>query len=45
MKRITIDNGTMTKKKAIELAKQYYEETGKQVEVCNMIGGTVLYLK
>ena len=45
MKRITIDNGTITKKKAIEIAKQYNRETGKSVEVCNMVGDTVLYLK
>lgn len=45
MKRIIIDNGMMTKKKAIEIAKQYYKETGKPIEVCNMIGDTVLYLK
>ena len=45
MKRITIDNGTITRKKAIEIAKQYNKETGKSVEVCNMVGDTVLYLK
>lgn len=45
MKRITINNGTMTKKRAIEIAKQYHKETGKPVEVCNTIGDTVLYLK
>lgn len=45
MKRITINNGTMTKKRAIEIAKQYHKETGKPVEVCNIIGDTVLYLK
>lgn len=45
MKRITINNGTMTRKKAIEIAKQYNKETGKSVEVCNMVGDTVLYLK
>ena len=45
MKRITIDNGIITKKKAIEIAKQYNKETGRSVEVCNMVGDTVLYLK
>lgn len=45
MKRIIIDNGIVTKKKAVEIAKQYHEETGKQVEVCNMVGDTVLYLR
>lgn len=45
MKRITIDNGTMTRKKAIEIAKQYNKETRKSVEVCNMVGDTVLYLR
>lgn len=45
MKRIIIDNVVMTEKKAVEIAKQYNKETGKPVEVCNMIGDTVLYLK
>lgn len=31
MKRITINNVTMTSKKAIEIAKQYNKETGKSV--------------
>ncbi len=45
MKRITINNGTVAKKQAIKEAKEYNEKTGNAVEVCNMIGDTILYLK
>ena len=45
MKRITINNGTVTEKQAIKEAKEYNEKTGNAVEVCNMIGDTVLYLR
>ena len=42
--RITVNNTTMTKEKAIMNAKQVNEQTGTSVEVCNMLGGTILYI-
>ena len=42
--RITVNNTTMTKEKAIMNAKQVNEQTGVSVEVCNMLGDTILYI-
>ena len=42
--RITVNNTTMTKKKAIMNAKQVNEQTGTSVEICNMLGDTILYI-
>ena len=42
--RITVNNTTMTKEKAIMNAKQVNEQTGVPVEVCNMLGDTILYI-
>ena len=42
--RITINNTTMTKEKAIMNAKQVNEQTGVSVDVCNMLGDTILYI-
>lgn len=43
MKRITVNNGTMTKEKAMKKAKEFHEQTGKPVEVENMLGDTIAY--
>ena len=42
--RITVNNTTITKEKAIMNAKKVNEQTGVPVEVCNMLGGTILYI-
>ena len=42
--RITVNNTTMTKEKAIMNAKQVNEQTGSSVEVCNMLGDTIIYI-
>ena len=42
--RITVNNSTMTTEKAIMNAKQVKEQTGVSVEVCNMLGDTILYI-
>ena len=42
--RITVNNTTMTKEKAIMNSKQVNEQTGVSVEVCNMLGDTILYI-
>ena len=42
--RITVNNTTITKEKAIMNAKQVNEQTGTSVEVCNMLGDTILYI-
>ena len=42
--RITVNNSTMTKEKAIMNANQVNEQTGASVEVCNMLGDTILYI-
>ena len=42
--RITVNNTTKKKKKAIMNAKQVNEQTGVPVEVCNMLGDTILYI-
>ena len=42
--RITVNNTTMTKEKAIMNAKQVNEQTGLSVEVCDMLGDTILYI-
>ena len=42
--RITVNNTTMTEEKAIMNAKQVNEQTGVSVEVCNMLGDTILYI-
>lgn len=42
--RITVNNKTMTKEKAIMNEKQVNEQTGTSVEVCNMLGDTILYI-
>lgn len=44
MKRITINNNTITKENAIKEARKFHKETGKKVEVCNMLGDTILYI-
>ena len=41
---ITVNNTTMTKEKSIMNAKQINEQTGASVEVCNMLGDTILYI-
>ena len=42
--RITVNNTTMTREKAIMNAKQINEQTGLSVEVCDMLGDTILYI-
>ena len=42
--RIILYNITMTKEKAIMNAKKVNEQTGVSVEVCNMLGDTILYI-
>ena len=42
--RITVNNTTITKEKAIMNAKKVTEQTGVPVEVCNMLGDTILYI-
>ena len=42
--RITVNNSTMKKEKAIMNAKKVNEQTGTSVEVCNMLGDTILYI-
>ena len=42
--KITVNNTTTTKDKAIMNAKQVNEQTGTSVEVCNMLGDTILYI-
>ena len=42
--RITVNQTTTTKEKAIMNAKQVNEQTGVSVEVCNMLGDTILYI-
>ena len=41
---ITVGNTTMTKEKAIMIAKKVNEQTGTSVEVCNMLGDTIIYI-
>lgn len=42
--RITVNNSTTTKEKAIRNEKQINEQTEVSVEVCNMLGDTILYI-
>ena len=42
--RITVNNTTMTKEKAIMNAKQVNEQTGTYIEVWNMLDDTNLYI-
>lgn len=42
---ITINNTTITKKRAIEEAKEYNDQTGLDVIVCNMIGDVVFSIR
>lgn len=44
-KIITIDNMFMTKKRAIEEAREYNDQTGLDVIVCNMIGDVVFLIR
>lgn len=44
-KIITIDNVFMTKKRAIEKAREYNDQTGLDVIVCNMIGDVVFSIR
>lgn len=44
-KVITIDNMFMTKKVAIKEAKEYNDQTGLDVIVCNMIGDVVFSIR
>lgn len=43
--KITIDNVNMTKKRAIKEAKEYNDQTGLDVIVCNMIGDVVFSIR
>lgn len=45
VKTITIDNVFMTKKRAIEEAREYNDQTGLDVIVCNMIGDVVFSIR
>lgn len=45
MKRITINNTTVTEANAIKEAIQYNKKTAKEVEVQNMLGDTVMLIK
>ena len=42
---ITINNTTITKKVAIKEAKEYNDQTGLDVIVCNMIGDVVFSIR
>lgn len=44
-KVITINNTTITKKVAIKEAKEYNDQTGLDVIVCNMIGDVVFSIR
>lgn len=43
MKRITVNNGAMTREKAMKEAKEFHQQTGKPVEVESMLGDTIAY--
>ena len=45
VKVITIDNMFMTKKRAIKEAREYNDQTGLDVIVCNMIGDVVFSIR
>lgn len=45
VKVITIDNMFMTEKRAIEEAREYNDQTGLDVIVCNMIGDVVFSIR
>ena len=44
MKRITINNVTVTKTNAIKEAIEYNKKTAKEVEVQNALGDTVIFI-
>lgn len=41
--RITINNSTITKEKAMKIAAECHNQTGEPVEVCTMLGTPVAY--
>ena len=43
--RITVDNTTMTKEMAIKNAVEVNDQTGIEVEVCNILGDPIIYVK
>lgn len=43
--RITVDNTTMTKERAIKTAIEVNDQTGIEVEVCNILGDPIIYIK
>ena len=43
--RITVNNVTMTEDMAIQNAVEINDETGLEVEVCNMLGDPIFYIK
>lgn len=45
MMRITVNNITMTKEKAIKTAIEVNDQTGIEVEVCNILGDPIIYVK
>lgn len=44
MKRITINNVTVTKENAIKEAVEYNKKTAKEVEVQNALGDSVIFI-
>lgn len=44
MERITVNNITVTKDKAIQGAREIFDTTGTPVEVCDTLGGTIMYI-
>lgn len=42
--KITVNNTTMTETRAIAEAIEINDQTGVAVEVCNMIGDTIVYV-
>ena len=44
MKRITVNNTTITKENAIKEAIEYNKKMHEQVEVENMLGDTIIFI-
>ena len=45
MKRITVNNITITKKQALRDAAEYHDQTGEPIEVCDTLGDTIAFFK
>lgn len=45
MKSIMVNNTSVKKDDAVQMARDYYKKNKKPIEVCNAIGDTIMWIR